>query len=596
MGKKYFPRARIRYAQEKRSLENEVGNDISSIDRNEDIHFQIAELGYRRALATANWLRHSLSLDIKQGFAEWKTVYDDIRYGKKYRLALRLVNLLSEYENVIVDEEDRFSYKFRQAQSYIDRHKFPEALKILELLQEKYKDDKIKRRSILNLQATYYMHQANYNDALSFYQKSRELSVPVSEISKNTLHTFDLKEIEFIARTENQIGWCYRNLEDVDSDNLKYAEQHYSQALFLARHLYNNANDKQKKQAQAIFVAACQTNLGYLNVLRKKFNAVNTYFREALLLLNEYKRFRDMAPTKTAWGISKRDEGFFEDAIKLFKEAIEPLTTIDDYGSLCRAYFHMGWAQWFQADNGEEINKPLLEIAEQSLAKALEIADEYHIQREMPGILHQYASVIWRLGKRDEARSLNDKALEKAKEIKSYRYWIDAIIGKAEFDNDLVRSNTTKEMVREYQNRFDGYKIELEDFENQLKTDTEKIQNTYALYYGRFYRLEGDLALLQGNYPSAFGLYAIAFPLMRKHGGFGPFSIRNELKRFETLIFDIIYRNKLLSTQESIGYLMQLRDAWKNTTSLEGLDSPSLYAWAQDQIEMIQKLVDIQPL
>ena len=83
---------------------------------------------------------------------------------------------------------------------------------------------------------------------------------------------------------------------------------------------------------------------------------------------------------------------------------------------------------------------------------------------------------------------------------------------------------------------------------------------------------------------------------MRKHGGFGPFSIRNELKRFETLIFDIIYRNKLLSTQESIGYLMQLRDAWKNTTSLEGLDSPSLYAWAQDQIEMIQKLVDIQPL
>jgi tetratricopeptide (TPR) repeat protein len=189
----------------------------------------------------------------------------------------------------------------------------------------------------------------------------------------------------------------------------------------------------------------------------------------------------------------------------------------------------LGWTHWYIAEKVDEQSPDisLLEWDDAELSRALEyfeksldLARKYGLKYELPGILHQTASVHWYLGKTrkddallEEARKLNDEAFEVSMSVRDIRYAIDSLVGYAEWDYDI------------------GIYDNIPLIDQRLHSEFGQYEKQYELYFGRMYRIKADIGFHNQDWEQAFSNYAIGLAMIVDHHGFGRFTPERELLR-----------------------------------------------------------------
>jgi hypothetical protein len=180
---------------------------------------------------------------------------------------------------------------------------------------------------------------------------------------------------------------------------------------------------------------------------------------------------------------------------------------------LVRAYFHLGFTQWFKGD--EEKNLDWYILARESFEKSRELAEKYFHIKELPRILHETSHIYWGLDQKDKAREVNDRAYKIGKDVHDIHYAINSLVAKAEFDFD------------------EGKYDDIPSYADILKKEYEDEAYNYPLFYGRMRRILAEVAFVKKEYETSLNYYAEGLSLIMRHGGYGRWLIDKELAMLE---------------------------------------------------------------
>jgi ABC-type sugar transport system substrate-binding protein len=464
----------------------------------------LEELENDRESLTLKWFEHALYSNLENNLREWKSVVDTIRHARKYQFLLRLAQLAAPYAQA-GGPEDQYLINFTYARAVMDVGDLNRARDLFLKLLAKHEHDPERSSFIQNLLGVIETRAANYEAALK-YQKAALQSISYANGSA-------------VANLENQIGYICRLLDQLDD-----AAIHYRLALDSALALDRDLSEPGRHKPNQALIASLYNNLGYVFGLKRNYLESDDYLLSALEVYSSLGKMRDISRVQTTQAILARDRGLLRQSVGLLEDALRRCQDPDDYQEICRAHFHLGWSLWFSAEDDPTQELPELDLLSRALAsleRSRLYAERYSLRQELPGIYHLLASVYWRVGrvennadKRAFARSLNDKALTLSQQTNNFKYAVSSIVNYAEFDFDEGR----EEHLAAYQ-------------EDLLLYEYRDGQHTYSLFYGRFRRIAGDFAFARSDYERAFDWYAQAYPMINKHGGYGPFSIRRELSR-----------------------------------------------------------------
>lgn len=503
------------------------------------------DLAKSRNENTEKWMYHALFSDIKKGFELWENVTSKIRTkARNYFFAERLVQIAGEFYDQF-DADMKFNYDLLHARLLVDVGKPGEGKeKFLKLLEEN-KEGKSSISSVYNALGVVELKAGNLEKALDYQLKCFSI---IKETNKPAL--------PFVA---NQIGYINRL-----AANLKEALEYYEMALAL---------EDNKDEKDSNLIASLLNNIGYVYGLQKKYDLVDSYCGKAVEIWVNNGYERDAARAEISLGIFARDQRNYEISMRFLSSAINRCVDPDDHEILCPAYFHKGWALFYQAEQvilrtGEisEIrwDESLMNDALVLFQKSLDLAQAFDHKADLPGILLLTGTVKWYLGGqlgnsnlRQEAKSVMDEAYRMSKETGYIRYIIHSLTRKAEFDYE------------------EGLYDRVAIYVDELYHDYGEKIDSFPLYFGRMLRIEGDIFLRNSDFISATEKYSESMPLIKRHGGFGRYSISRELERFEAKLSN-------LPSNISKKIVLDLKKKW---LQLENQDDVSaLVKWCDLQL------------
>jgi len=570
----YFEEIDNQLDQKRKTIEDKTGTE----NKKWEYLVELKTIEQEREFITGLWLAYGLDVNREGIWNKWNELYSKVRGGKKYEFAEQILKLALKAPIGVSDKRpyiERLStdklidYKLKHVTTQRDNGNLSIAKQELEDMLVIYKNDKDISATILNQLGAADRDLGNYEDALMHQQSCLDI-ISVAKV----------KDWWAIANVENQIGFLYRLLEDKQNHALDQAEKHFSAAIYaLSEHKRTVLEKGQKTEVSeeqkriGMLSATIITNLGYIEGLKKNYEGAYDLLNSGISKWIEAGREREIARAETAMGILKRDEARLDESIELFKDAIDRLQYPDDTAQMSISYFHYGWTQWFKAEE-VGLNNPegieILNKAKQILEDALEFSNQAELDREKPGILHQLATVTWRLGFHTsnknlmtDARQINMQAISESTRLNNMHYLIDAFTGEAEFDLDIL--DGTK--INEYYNKVLSF---------------EKDYPQFILFYGRIRRIRGDFYFLADKaYNYAIEMYAQAIPLINFHRGYGPFHIHAELEG----IFEKI---TLLEKTEAELFIRELRTKWSTYYDNNKSGAIDVISWCDNKILKLQ--------
>ncbi|MEH1866123.1 MAG: tetratricopeptide repeat protein [Nostoc sp.] len=553
---KYFEQKDYDLSPQKRNLEvQRYSDDYHQVA---NIEFLIEEVKQLREFNTIRWLENALYADSIKGFETWREVTDRIRrQAKKFSFVKQLVAIAQGFEKDLSPDQKLklITFESRIDHALKDKNKAEFNVKKLEVMLSEQSSNSSHKADICNVLGMLNTKLHLYDEALKYQQECLSL------VQSNNLSSA-------IPGVANQVGYLYRQL-----NNFKEAEKYYKLGWDAAMEV--DTPDKGLTQV----MASIQNNLGYLYGLQKDSVKAEQCFKAAIDMWLSVESKREIADAEIASAAISVNEGNYVKAKHLLERALSRCDNEEnDNRILCRAYFQLGLNQWFSAELVNEAiwdvtqvewDLNLLSQAQDALEKSLRLAEKYGIEEELPGILHQTASVYWHLGfqkcdrsLQEQALKLNDRSYHTSLEYNDRRYAIDSLVGKAEFDYYVKAYQHISDYARELSDRFQSY------------------QNTYQLYFGRMLRIEGDVAFQQANYDLAFAKYAQGIPQIFQDGGFGPYSIQHELNLLQKKI-------ERLPIELSKTLIQQLKHQWQ--------DNKALKEWCDQQMFLTRIRATKQP-
>ncbi|MEH1819336.1 MAG: tetratricopeptide repeat protein [Nostoc sp.] len=553
---KYFEQKDYQLGPQKRSLEVQRYSDDSHQVAN--IEFLIEEIKQLREFNTTRWLWNALYADLTTGFQTWYEVTNTIRtQAKKFSFVNQLLAIAKQFEKDL-DPDQKVQLKVFESRVF-------SALK-----DKSTKEDEVRKlEGILSEQSSNSSLQADIYNVLGMLNTKLHLYNEALKYQQKCLSIVQGKKLSSaIPNVANQVGYLHRQL-----NNFQEAEKYYKLGWDAAMEV--DTPDKGLTQV----MASIQNNLGFLYGQQKDYVKAEQCFKAAIDMWSSVESEREIANAEIASATILVDNGNYVKAKQLLERALSRCDNEEnDNQILCRAYFQLGLNQWFSAEVVNEAvwdvtqvqwDLNLLSLAQDALEKSLKLAEKYGLEEELPGILHQIASVYWHLGfqtgdrtLQEQALILNERSYQTSLEYNDMRYAIDSLVGKAEFDYYAKVYNHISDYARELSDRFQSY------------------QNIHTLYFGRILRIEGDVAFQEANYDFAFSKYAQGIPKIFQHGGFGPYSIKHELNLIQKKI-------ERLPIELSKNLIQQLKSQWK--------DHKALKEWCDQQMFLTRIRATKQP-
>lgn len=480
------------------------------------------------------WVEHALFADISSGNEVLNRAWAQAIEEKDYEFAERVLEIAKPYyDDFSADQQFDYTLLAARLNNYWGR--VEESIKTLRSLVRLYSQEPRYLSGIYNALGIAERISGNLKDSARYLTKNLEI-----------IETTNPSRVPYVA---NQLGYTFRLMGD-----LRRAENRYKHALDLAMEAEVHDRD---------LIASILNNLGYIYGVQKKYDLAENFCLQAADIWNAIGLPSEVGRVDTSLGIIYRDRGNYDVAIKLLDQAVVRVSRSQNFENIGRAHFHLAWAKWFQWEEinqiaileweetkeAEFIDMELLEDAKIEFDTSLDVAENHGASQLLPGILHQMSNVYWWLGwllDKDfklKARELNARAYHESERRNNIRYWIDSLVGEAEYDYD----------ANEY-DKIPGYS-------KTLQARYGKREEDYSLYFGRMIRILGDVAFIRGQYDDARMHYINALPKIQKHGGFGKYSTRSELLRLERKL-------DKLSTSEVDMWLRHFQEHWKGKSEL----------------------------
>lgn len=520
-------------------FERRVNNPANNQQNEEDVvrSTQYSE-EWRRIEAevlTEQWVEHALYADPVSGYDVLDKAWDGARKGKEYVFAGRILETGGPFSDRFTDDQ-RFDYELKNARQANYIGAFGAYITNLRKLAKLHAKEPSNLSSIYNALGIAERKAGSMKNAVRYLSKNLE-------IIKDT----NPSHIPLVA---NQLGYTYRLMGDLDK-----AESAYRYGLELAVEAEEHDKD---------LIASLLNNLGYVYGIHRQYDVAENYCLLAADLWNEVGFTSQIGRVNISLGIFYRDRGNYEEAIRLFDQAIVRASGSDDFEIIGLAYCHLAWAKLFK---WEEINKTaildwdvtkkkdnfidkeLLLEAKNDFDYCLTLAEERGLAELLPAILHQISNVYWWLGWLEDerykliAREYNKRSFKESEQRNNIRYGIDSLVGDAEFDYDAEEYRKIPEYAKKLQVRYGSMKKQ------------------YWLYFGRMDRILGDIAFNRGEYDEALKHYTVALPEIQRHGGYGKYSTRFELLRLERKL-------DKLPISDVNRWLDHFQDHWKKRVEL----------------------------
>ncbi len=526
----------VRQLSEQRSkLVGEIpGGDADSV-----VFVELERLEREREVVVEKWIYHALYADVATAFGNWQDISKQLHDERRYDFSLRLADVVKEYRSEFTPAQ-QYTYDYHYTRSKMGTGKYEESRDLCFKLLHDSTPDNIS--SVYNLLGIIETILGNFEQALNHQLECRRRIV----------------DMDSIARVENQLGYIYRLLYQLDQ-----SEKHYALSCKKASEFDEELTGKEKVSNQ-VLIASTYNNMGYVYGLQGDYNKAESYCQLAVDVWSGIERKREVGQGEITLAILAREQGFYERSIALLQRALRRLKDPDDYLQFCRAYSELGWTQWYKAesDNEPSLDVALLKDSLQAVEKSGEIARKYQLRSEWPSIYCRMARICWRIGDtqngdsfRSRARDLIHQASKLSQEVGDKLYAIESLVGEAEFDLDSGRENRISEYV--------GI---LEEFQTG--------DSPFPVQYGLMYRVIGDFAFARHDLEAAFAKYAAGFPLINQRRLFGPFSIGHALSKLATRI-------KKLSPPDAEKWLLYLRSRWQEQQTNQ---HDNLLFWCDQQI------------
>ena len=499
--------------------------------------FEQAVLTRTRDIIHQQWIEHSLYSEVESGFMVWKKIVDQRRIKKEFRFAYGLIELAELYYDQF-DFEQKFTFDMLKVRLTNDTGQVREAERMLHYLLDKNINNRKRKADIYNV-------LAQVEAKLGKLKEARAHQLECLNIVTDT-------NPKFVGPVANLVGNYHERLGE-----LKKAETYYKLAL--------GSTDKGNKR----LIAGLLNNLGYVYGLQIRYRQMELYCRQAIQIWSEIGADREIGRAENTMAIFSRVQGRYDEAIELLERAISRYKEPDDHEKLTRAYLHLGWTQWYKAENVDdeaedirllEWDETQLEQARYSLDKSRALAERYGLEAQLPNILHLNALVYWYLGRvrhdnllLNRGRELNTASYKKSKQVGDIQYAVACLLADAEWDYEIEKYD-----------QIDSYAKELNQYD----------PTPYPLYFGRMRRIEADIAFYNGELEKAFSKYALGLSLIHRHGGFGQYAIQRELLRLENKMIE-------LSTTEWKKWAEYLHQKW---LQINDQDTHLLTAWSEQQI------------
>jgi tetratricopeptide (TPR) repeat protein len=481
------------------------------------------------------WVEHAFYADIASGFDVYDETWAGAIKNKDYIFAERIHEIAKKFSDQFTEEQNlKFVVWDARQRTYTGN--IGHSIQDLRKLAKRYAKEPSILSAIYNALGRAERKSGSMKDATRYLTKNLE-------IIKHT----NTSRIPYVA---NQLGYTYRLM-----GNLEKAESTYKYGLALAMEAEEPDKD---------LIASLLNNLGYVFGIHRQYDIAENYCLQAADLWNEIGLTSQVGRVNISLGIFHRDRGNYEEALKLFGQAIVLASGPDDFEITGLAYCHLAWAKLFK---WEEINKTaildwdvtkkkdnflnleLLTEAKNDFDFCLSLAEKRGLAELLPAILHQMSNVYWWLGWLEDeqyksiARELNTRSFQESEQRNNFRYAIDSLVGDAEFDYDAGEYRNIPEYAKKLQARYGG------------------MEKQYLLYFGRMNRILGDVAFSRGQYNEALMHYTNGLPEIQRHGGYGKYSIRMELLRLERKL-------DRLPVSEVNRWLEHFQEHWKKRPEL----------------------------
>lgn len=505
--------------------------------------FEQEALFTTRQVVNQQQIEHAFYSDAKTGFDVWKKIVRERRNANEFGFAKSLIGVAQNFYQQF-DANQQFEFDLLKARLANDTGEVREAeLMLHELLKE--------NKNIEEREAELY-------NALGLVEEKIGKLVEARDHQLQSLDLFKKINPKAVPLVANRVGYIHRLLHQ-----LTEAETYYNQGLQAALKV-----EPEKRNLRLI--ASLLNNLGYVYGLQRQYYRMEFNSQKAIDIWSKIGAEREIGRAEAARAVLYRERGELDQAIDLLQNAISRYKEPDDHEKLSRAYFELGWTEWYKAEKIDEKATDIreldwyedqLEKARNHLIKSKTLAENYGLEALLPGIWHLTGLVNWYLGRvredhslQEEARQLNIASYQKSIELADNRYAISSLLADAEWDYE----------IEEY-GKIEHYAQELEKYPSE----------PYRLYFGRMRRIEADVALSKGDYQKAFSHYAVALPLIRQAGGFGRYTIERELLRLGNKIAAELNPTEI---EKLVGYLYQ---TW---LEMDNQDSHLLVTWCDQQL------------
>ncbi|MCP4350384.1 MAG: tetratricopeptide repeat protein [Desulfobacterales bacterium] len=369
-----------------------------------------------------------------------------------------------------------------------------------------------------------------FEEALDYYDESIKLSKEAGLSER-------------LSREERNIGEVYMFM-----GNWKESIAHFKVAYDLA------LNQKTIDWNQ---IAGILYDLGYVYSLAGEYDVGIDYSDQAIELLEKLKLPHRVASAKLIRGDIHRRVGHYDTALNDIKQAIPAFDEVD-YQHQAAGYFYLGFVLWYKGEETSDTN--LLKESQRSFEMCVDMSRKYGLVKELPRALHEVSQLHWVLGLKEKARDANDEAHDIAVQAHDIYYAVNSLVKKAEFDYDDGKYETILEYAKKLKQEFrdKGYK--------------------FPLFYGRMDRIVGAIAFDKKNYNDAINSYAKGLYLIAQHGGYGRYTVKQELNNLQEKL-------QTLSDEEALMFYNGLKTYW----SKQGVDirKPKMISWVDQHISRL---------
>lgn len=441
------------------------------------------------------------------------------------------------------EEGQKYQFDLLKGRILYDLSRNDEAQQLFTRLLAEQKGDKRRTAEIYNGLAVSEMKLGNLENAKEFQLKCLAL---FEELNEN-------QSIPFVA---NQVGLIYSEMGDL-SNAIKYFKQAFEKAASL-----------DQNESTSDLMAGILNYWGYACGQQNNFEEAIHYCTRAIEIWSRLNLESKVARGEALLGAVYRIKGDFALAEEYLEKAIEHFKTPSDNQRLVKAYSELGFTYHIMGTDPAQFIK-----ARAYLESGVRLAEAEKEKLELPLLLSRLSRLYWLFVQhpggltneevdkyKKKARKTNDDAYQKALEIKDVYTLVKCVLGKAEFD--IEDEEASKDKIPEYAAEFEKLLKEYDWF--------------FPLFSGRMNRIQAELAFENGEYDKALDFYAKGLAQIDEHGGYGVYSIEQELEKLAEKL-------DRLPNDKAKEWLDNLKKVWSNEPEKGEKPHIFLISWCIEQ-------------